>query len=140
LIVFETKLAGVPQDELAVARLMAVELKTRLVRDQWLKQRLALDQRLREDIPTIKVQEIEGVVDEPHIALAVSGRLCIREARQSSLIHATQFAIDVGSLHVQIRQRGNGVRIFCPSSPGQSASGAAHGRYRSALPCDSRRA
>ena len=42
---FKTKLDGAPQDEFAVAGLMAVELKARLVSDQRLKQRLALGER-----------------------------------------------------------------------------------------------
>jgi hypothetical protein len=60
---------------------MAVELNAGLVCDQRLKKRLALDERQARDVPAVEVQEIEGVIDEPHSALAVGGRLGVREAR-----------------------------------------------------------
>jgi hypothetical protein len=50
----------VPQDEFAVTRLVAVELKAGLPCDQWLKQRLALDELQTREIPTVEMQEIEG--------------------------------------------------------------------------------
>ena len=39
----EAELARVLQDQFTVASLMAVELKTRLVRQQWFQKRFALD-------------------------------------------------------------------------------------------------
>jgi hypothetical protein len=92
----------VPQDEFAVACFMAVELKTELVRDQGLKQRLALDERKVRDIPIVEMQEIEGVVDELDAAFAVGRRLGLGEARQSCAINAAEFAVDVGGLHSHI--------------------------------------
>ena len=50
------------QDEFAVARLMAVELKAGLVCDQWRKQRLALDERQARDVPAIEMRKIEGII------------------------------------------------------------------------------
>jgi hypothetical protein len=60
------------EDELAVAGLMAVELKAGLICDQRLKQLLALDKGKRRDIPTVDVQEVEDVIDEPRVALAAA--------------------------------------------------------------------
>jgi hypothetical protein len=62
--------------------------------------RLALDERRRGDIPTVEMQEIESVIDKLHRALAVGGRLCLREARQSSVVDAAEVAVDVGGLHL----------------------------------------
>ena len=84
----------------AVARLMAVELNAGLVRDQRLKKRLALDERQIRDVLAIKMQEIEGVIDEPHLALAVGRRLGVGEAGQSGVVDAAEFAIDVGGLRL----------------------------------------
>ena len=50
----ETELIGVSQDEFAVASLMSVELKARLVRGQRLKQRLALEERQGRNVPTVR--------------------------------------------------------------------------------------
>jgi hypothetical protein len=61
---------------------MTIELKTGLVCDQGLKQRLALDERKFRDVPIGQLQEIESVIDEPHLALAVGHRLRLGEARQ----------------------------------------------------------
>ena len=52
------------------------------------------------------MQEIECVIDEPHLALTVSRRLGVREARQSGVVDAAEFAIQIGGL------RRNGARIF----------------------------
>jgi hypothetical protein len=71
----ETELAGVFQDEFTVAYVVAVELKAGLTRDQGLKEGFALDEGNRGDIATVEMQEIEGVIDEPHSALAVGRRL-----------------------------------------------------------------
>jgi hypothetical protein len=46
--------ASVLQDEFAITCLMAIELKAGLVRDQRLKQRLALDKRQARDVPAIE--------------------------------------------------------------------------------------
>jgi hypothetical protein len=77
----KAELAGVPQNEFAVAGLMAVEPKARLVRDQWLKKRLALDERQTRDVAAVEMQEIEGVINEARPALAVGHGLGIGEAR-----------------------------------------------------------
>ena len=61
---------------------MTIELKTGLVCDQGLKQRLALDERKFRGVPIGQPQEIERVIDEPHFALAVGRRLRLGEARQ----------------------------------------------------------
>jgi hypothetical protein len=54
---------------------MVVELKAELVCDERFKKRFAVDERPRQDIPPIEVQEIEGVVDELHPTLAVARSL-----------------------------------------------------------------
>ncbi len=54
------KLAGVPSDQLSVARLVAVELKTRDAGGQRLKQRLALDERQAGDVAAVEMQEVES--------------------------------------------------------------------------------
>ena len=76
------------------------ELKARLVCDQRLKQRLALDERQPRNVLPIKMQKIEGVVDEPNLALAVGSRLRVREARQSGVVDAAEFAVEVGGLRL----------------------------------------
>jgi hypothetical protein len=53
------------QDEAAVAHLVAVELKARLVGEQRLEQHLALDERQPRDVLADEMQKIEGIVDEP---------------------------------------------------------------------------
>jgi hypothetical protein len=100
----KTELAGVLQDEFAVACLVAVELNARLARDQWLKQHLALDERQARHIASLKVQKIEGTINEPHIALAVGRRLGMGEARQAGVVNATEFAVEIGSLRLNIRK------------------------------------
>ena len=100
------------EDELAIARLVAVELKAELVRDQGLEQRLALDKGQPRGVLAIDVQEVEGVINEPRAALAICRRLSEGEARQSSLVNAAELAIDVGGLHIHIGERRDGARIF----------------------------
>jgi hypothetical protein len=51
----KTKLASVLEDEFAVACVVTVEPKAGLVCDQWLKERLALDQRQARDVPTTEM-------------------------------------------------------------------------------------
>ena len=68
------------EDELAIACLVAIELKARLVCEQRFQKRLALDELKARDVPTVEMQEIEGVIDEPHLALAVGGRLGMGES------------------------------------------------------------
>jgi hypothetical protein len=62
------KFAGVPSDQLSVARLVAVELKARNCRDHRLQQRLALDQRQAGDVAVVEMQEVENEIDEPNPA------------------------------------------------------------------------
>ena len=124
------------QDELAVAGLMTVELKARLVDKQWLQKRLALDELKPRDVPTVEMQEIESVIDEVHIVFAVGRGLGVGESRQPSLINAAEFAIDVSGLDVEVRERCNGAWIFV--SPVEAGLGVARARYRRARPYDSR--
>jgi hypothetical protein len=49
------------------------------------------------------VDEIESVKDESSGALAVRRCLDAREARQSGIIDATEFAVEIGGFHVQAR-------------------------------------
>ena len=101
---------------------MAIELKAGLAHDQRLEQRLALDERQPRDIPAVEMQEIEGVIDEctprsPSVAAWVLG-----EARQSGIVDATKLAVDIGGLHVHVREGRDGARIFVSPvepSPGQ---------------------
>ena len=65
------------------------------------------------------MQKIESVIDEVHAALAVGRRLGLREARQSGVVDAAEFAVEIGGLDVQARQRREGARIFVgPVEPG----------------------
>ena len=98
----EYKLAGVLADEFAIACLMAVELNAGRVRDQRVQQRLALDKRQARDVTAIKMQKIEGVVDEPHGAPAVARGLSLRKARQSIVPDTAQFAVEIGSFDPQL--------------------------------------
>src|ERR1700722_13989703 len=117
----KAELAGVFQNELAVAGVVAIELKAGLDCHQGLKQRFALDKRQPRDVTTVKMQKIESVKDELHVALAVGRRLGLREARQSRLVDAAKLAVDIGCLYVQVREGGNGAWIF--GGPVQARSG-----------------
>ena len=55
------------------------------------------------------MQKIEGVVDEPNLALAVGRGLGVGEARQSGVVDAAELAVEIGGLHLERR---DGVRIF----------------------------
>jgi hypothetical protein len=62
-----------------------------------------------------------------HAALAVGRRLCLGEARQASVVDATEFAVDVGGLHIQVRERRDDAWIFVSpveSGPGQELHAA----------------
>src|SRR5262245_57464943 len=94
---------------------MAVELKAGLVCDQWLEELLALDERQTRGVPPADVQEIEGIIDEMHAALAVGRRLGLSKAWQAGRVDAAELAVDVGGLHVHVREG----RIFVsPVEPG----------------------
>ena len=56
------------QDDLAIACLMAVELKASLVREQRLQKRLALDELKIRDVQAVEVQE---------------GPICLKRLRRS---------------------------------------------------------
>ena len=99
-------------DKLAVAGLVVVELKAGNARDQGFQKRLALDERQDGGVAAIEMQKIENVIDEPHPARAVARRLRLREARQSVLADAAQFAVEIGGLHRQLREGGDDARIF----------------------------
>ena len=45
-------------------------------------------------------------------ALAVARRLRLCEARQASGVHAAEFSVDIGGLHVEVCERSPGARIF----------------------------
>jgi hypothetical protein len=66
------------------------------------------------------VQDIESVIDDVNAALAIGGRLGLSEARQSGRVNATEFPVEITRLHIQVRQRGHGGRIFV--GPVQSRS------------------
>jgi hypothetical protein len=74
------------QDDLAGTCLMAIELKAELADDERLKECLALDESQTRDVPAVKMQKIESVVDDLRFALAVGGCLGKGKARQSSVI------------------------------------------------------
>jgi len=109
------------QNEFARARVVAIELKAGLVRHQGFEQRLALEERQTGDVAAVDVDEIESVKDEPSGALAVGRCLDAREARQSGIIDAAELAIEIGGLHVQVRKRCDGARIFV--SPVEPSAG-----------------
>ena len=88
--------------EFAIAGVVAVELKAELVGDQRLEQRLPLDERQPQGILAVKVEEVEGVVDEPRAAFAVGCSLGAGEAGQFGVIDAAEFAVEIGGLHVQV--------------------------------------
>ena len=117
----ETELAGVSQDKLAVAGLMPVELKARLVRGQRLKKRLALEERQGGNVPPVQVQEIEGVIDEARPSLAVGRGLGLGEARQSGLVDPAELAVDIGGLRRHVGERSYGAWIF--ARPIEAGSG-----------------
>jgi hypothetical protein len=48
----KTELAGVLQDEFAVACVVTIELKAGLVRNQWLEQGFAINKRQARDVPS----------------------------------------------------------------------------------------
>jgi hypothetical protein len=73
------------------------------------------------------VQEIESVIDEINVALAVRGGLGVGEARQSSVVDPAEFAIEIGGLHVHAGERCNGARILgrpVEAGPGQELNAA----------------
>ncbi len=108
----ESELAGVPPDHLAVARLVIVELKAGNAGDERLQKRFALDERQARGVQAVKMQAIEGKVDERHAALAVARRLRLRKARQSVRADPTRFPVEIGALCPHLRERGHGARIF----------------------------
>jgi hypothetical protein len=67
------------EDESAIASLMAIELDAERVCDQRLQQRLTLGERKTRDVATIKMQKIEGVIDELHVALGVGRGLGVEK-------------------------------------------------------------
>jgi hypothetical protein len=96
----ETELPGVLQDKLAVAGVVAVELKAELAFYDRLKECLAFDEGKSRDVAAVEVQDIERVIGEPCSAFAVRCGLGMSEARQSRFVNATQFAVEIGGLHV----------------------------------------
>ena len=70
-----------------------------------LEKGFALDKLQTRNVLAIKVQEIEGVIDKPHVALAVGRRLGVSEARRSGVVDAAEFAVEIGGLQVQVRER-----------------------------------
>ncbi len=98
---------------------MAVELNARLASDQGLEKRFALDEVQPRNVLAINMQEIEGVIDEPNVALAVGRSLGLGEAWQSGVIDPTELAVKIGGLYVQLRERGDSAWIFLgPIEPG----------------------
>jgi hypothetical protein len=68
------------------------------------KQRLALDEWKLRDVPIGQVQKFERVMDEMHIALAVGCGLRLRKTRQSAVVNAAELAVDIGGLHIEVRE------------------------------------
>jgi hypothetical protein len=131
---FETELAGVLEDEFAIACVMTVELEPGPVPHQGLKHDLALDEREVRGVLAVEVQEIESVIDKMHAALAIRSRLGPRKARQSGVVDAAEFAINIGGLHVQVGERRGGDRIFgVQSSPVRVSSCALPLSMRAAI-------
>jgi hypothetical protein len=58
------------------------------------------------------MQEIEGVVDKENAALAVGRHLGVSKTRQSGVVDASEFAVDVGGLRLQIGEHRDDARIF----------------------------
>ena len=58
------------------------------------------------------MQEIERVIDEVHATLAVGCGLGLGEARQSGVIDAAEFAVDIGGLYVHVGERRDCAWIF----------------------------
>jgi aldehyde:ferredoxin oxidoreductase len=122
------------QDEFAVTRLMSIELKARLVCEQRFQKRFALDELKPRDVPAVDMQEIKGLIHELHSALAVGGSLGMGKARQSSLIDATEFAIEISGLDVQVHKRCDGAWVFVgPVSPVRVSSCARPLSMRAAM-------
>jgi hypothetical protein len=48
------------------------------------------------------MQEIEGIVDKLRAALAVGRCLNLREAQQSGVINAAEFAVEIGGLRLHM--------------------------------------
>ena len=59
------------QDVFAVAHRISIELKSGLICDQRLEERLPLKERQARDIPAADMQEIESLIDQVHSAFAV---------------------------------------------------------------------
>ena len=117
---------------------MAVELKARLACEQRFQKRFALDELKAGDVASVEMQKIESIIDELHIAFAVGRGLGVGESRQSSLIDAAEFPIDVSGLNVQVRERCDSDRIFVGPVEAGPKSAVARARCRCAPPCDSR--
>jgi hypothetical protein len=65
------------------------------------------------------MQQVEGIIDEMHAALAVRRCLRMRKARQSSIVDAAEFAVEIGRLHVYVGEHCGGAWIFgSPIEPG----------------------
>jgi hypothetical protein len=50
---------------------MAIELKARFVCHQRLQKRLALDELKAGDVPSVEMQKIERIIDEPRSTFAI---------------------------------------------------------------------
>ena len=129
-----------PADEFAVACLMVIELKSGDAGDQRLQKRLALDERQTGGVSAVKMQKIEGVVDEAHSALAVARRLGLRKAGQPIVANSAQFAVEVSGLGLRPSREPQGHSDICRSSRARSESAIAPARRQCARTCESRRA
>jgi hypothetical protein len=64
---------------------------------------------------------LERIVDEPHPALAVARRLGVGKARQSGVVDAAEFPVEIGGLRLHTAERSDGAWIFvAPVEPGPS--------------------
>jgi hypothetical protein len=96
-------------------------MKAQLASDERLEERLALDEGKPRDVAAVEVQEVERVMGETGSAFAIRRRLGVSEARKSRFINSAEHAVEIGGLHVQVRERGDGARIFV--GPIKSGSG-----------------
>ena len=96
-----------------------------------LKNRFALDERQSGDLLAIEVQEIKGVLKRASPRARRRSPPGCGRSSVAPLVDAAEFAVDVGVLHVEVRERRDGALIFI----GPVEAGA---RQELRGPCESR--
>jgi hypothetical protein len=106
-------------DELAVARLMTIELQAADIGHDRLQQRLTLGERQARRVAAVEMQKVEGVKDQAHAPCPVGRGLGFSEARHTVGADAAQFAVEIGGLrpHGPERRRHAGIS-GCPVEAG----------------------